>query len=247
MLDLARFQSEFADAIIGSSMSGALASQPGFAVYRNTPLKAAIDALTANYPTIDTLLGNKAFSAVASIYALQFRPVSPVLNDYGAEFADFLASSPLADDLPYLADVARIDRLWTEVFVAADAPALMLDAAAVSSLADRIVLHPASRHLWLDSPAATIWLAHQQSPFEAIEPAWTGEAVHVTRPEGTIAVEKVSAADIVLLDALAGGATLPDAAAAMLTAFPDADLPATFTRLLNRGALMLADAFKENR
>ncbi len=245
MPDLARFQTGFADAMVDPAVTGALAAQPGFAVYRNTPLKAGVDALIANYPTIDTILGNEAFGAVGLIYARQFRPVSPILCDYGAGFADFLAASPLAEDLPYLADVARIDRLWTEAFFAADAPAL--DTALIASLADRIVLHPASRHLWLDTPAATIWLAHQQAPFKAIEPVWQGEGVHVTRSEGAVAVERVSAADIVLLDALAGGATILAAAEAMLAAFSDADLAAIFARLLHRSALMLSDASKEHQ
>ena len=245
MPDLASFQSGFAEAVVDPAVTGALAAQPGFAVYRNTPLKAGVDALIANYPTIDTILGNEAFGAVGLIYARQFRPVSPILCDYGAGFADFLAASPLAEDLPYLADVARIDRLWTEAFFAADAPAL--DRALIASLADRIVLHPASCHLWLDTPAATIWLAHQQAPFKAIEPVWQGEGVHVTRSEGAVAVELVSAADIVLLDALAGGATILAAAEAMLAAFSDADLAAIFARLLHRSALMLSDASKEHQ
>ncbi len=245
MPDLASFQSGFADAMVDPAVTGALAAQPGFAVYRNTPLKAGVDALIANYPTIDAILGNEAFGAVGLIYARQFRPVSPILCDYGAGFADFLAASPLAEDLPYLADVARIDRLWTEAFFAADAPAL--DRALIASLADRIVLHPASCHLWLDTPAATIWLAHQQAPFKAIEPVWQGEGVHVTRSEGAVAVERVSAADIVLLDALAGGATILAATEAMLAAFTDADLAAIFARLLHRSALMLSDASKEHQ
>ncbi len=249
MPDLASFQSGFADALVDPDVTGALAAQPGFAVYRNTPLKAGVDALIANYPTIDTILGNEAFGAVGLIYARQFRPVSPILCDYGAGFADFLAASPLAEDLPYLADVARIDRLWTEAFFAADAPALApaLEATLIASLANGIVMHPASRHLWLGTPAATIWLAHQQAPFKAIEPVWQGEGVHVTRSEGAVAVERVSAADIVLLDALAGGATILAAAEAMLAAFSDVDLAAIFARLLHRSALMLSDALKEHQ
>lgn len=246
MPDLGRFQADFAETIVNPAVAGALAAQPGFAVYRNTPLKAAVDALIANYSTIDKILGNEMFGAVGLIYGREFRPTSPILCDYGVGFAEFIAASPLADDLPYLADVARIDRLWTEVFLAADAPALALDATQIAPLASRIVLHPASRHLWLETPAATIWLAHQQAPFEAIEPVWQGEGVHVTRSEGAVVVELVSAPDIMLLDALAGGSTILAAGETMLASFPDAHLPSIFARLLQRGALMLSDSSKEN-
>lgn len=87
-------------------------------------------------------------------------------------------------------------------------------------------------------------LAHQQAPFKTIEPVWGGEGVHVIRGDGVVTVDRVSAADIILLDQLAVEATILSAAEAMLTAFPDADLPAIFARLLRRGALMLSDISK---
>lgn len=40
----------------------ALQAQPGFAVYRNTVLKACIDALQANYPTVNQLVGDHGFA-----------------------------------------------------------------------------------------------------------------------------------------------------------------------------------------
>ena len=243
MLNLAEFQARFADAIVSEKTADPLALQPGFAVYRNTSIKAAIDALLANYPTIATLLGEEAFGAVASIFAHESRPASPVLNDYGAQFADFLAASPLGEELPYLADVARIDRLWTESFLAADAvslsPDTLIDTA--GELAGCIALHPTSRHAWLDSPAATIWLAHQQTPFDELEPEWQGEGVHVSRVEGLVSVDRVTPGEMMLLDALAAGAPFRDAAEAMLRLSSAHDLRMAFDRLLRREALVLTN------
>lgn len=243
MLDLAEFQARFADAIVSEKSADPLALQPGFAVYRNTSIKAAIDALRANYPTIAALLGEEAFGAVASIFAHECRPASPVLSDYGAQFADFLAASPLGEELPYLADVARIDRLWIESFLAADAVSLCAETIIVttSERADRIALHPASRHAWLDTPAATIWLAHQQSPFDEIEPEWQGEGVHVSRVEGRVSVDRVTPREVMLLDALAAGSPFGDAAAAMVRASSENDLSTALARLLRRGALVVTN------
>ncbi len=249
MLELAAFQATFARDVAAEELAGPLAAQPGFAVYRNTPLRGAADVLAANYPTIEKLIGKEAFGAVALIHARVHRPPSPILCEYGEAFPDFLAASPLAADLPYLADVARIDRLWTEAFFAADAPAIAPETLADSAvaLAQQIALHPASRHAWLESPAVTIWLAHRQEHFVELELDWHGEGVHVTRSEAGVAVQSVTRAEITLLDALAAGATLPAGMEAMLNRFPDADVPAIFARLIHASALTLHDRPGDSR
>ena len=243
MLDLAQFQARFAAAIVNEETADPLALQPGFAVYRNTSIKAAIDALLANYPTVTALLGEAAFGAVASIFAHERRPASPVLSDYGAQFPDFLAASPLGEELPYLADVARIDRLWTESFLAADAvslsPETVIDMAGAP--ADGIALHPTSRHAWLDTPAATIWLAHQQTSFDEMEPEWQSEGVHVSRVEGLVSVDRVTPGEVMLLDALAAGSPFRDAADAMMRVSSAHDLRTAVARLRRRGALILTN------
>jgi hypothetical protein len=61
---------------------------------------------------------------------------------YGAGFADFIANFPPAAGLPYLADMARLECLYVQVYHAADdAPAMR-------------VLH--SRYA-----VASLWAAHQ--------------------------------------------------------------------------------------
>ena len=249
MPDLATFQARFSNAVLDQSSADPLTLQPGFAVYQNTGIKAAIDALCANFPTIAELVGEETFAAVASIFAHEYRPKSAVLSDYGAQFPDFLAASPLADDLPYLADVARIERLWMESFLAMDAVALAPDDLAniAPDLVERIVLHPASRHAWLDTPGVTIWLAHKQSPFDELEPEWQGEGVHVSRAHGRMSVDRITRGEVILLDALAIGLAFQDAADAMSRVLPAEDLSATVARLSRRGALMLRDDAKDCR
>ncbi|GAC1578382.1 MAG: DNA-binding domain-containing protein [Sphingomicrobium sp.] len=249
MPDLATFQTHFSDAILNQASADPLTLQPGFAVYQNTAIKAAIDALRANFPTIAELVGEETFAAVASIFAHEYRPESAVLNDYGAQFSDFLAASPLADDLPYLPDVARIERLWMESFLAMDAVALVPDELAniAPDLFERIALHPASRHAWLDTPAVTIWLAHQQSPFDELEPEWQSEGVHVSRVDGRVSVVRISQGEFILLDALAAGVAFREAVDAIPGALSAVDLRAAFDRLSKRGALMLRDDAKNVR
>ena len=97
-----------------------LVAQPGFAVYRNTVMKGCVDALQANYPSIAGLVGEAWFRAAAVVHARAHPPLRPTLLDYGAGFAEFLAAFEPARELPYLPDVARLDRCWTDAHVARD-------------------------------------------------------------------------------------------------------------------------------
>ncbi len=125
-------------------------------------MKGCIDALQANYPTIERLVGEEWFRAAAACHARKALPSQTALIVYGETFADFLATFEPARELPYLADVARVDRAWTEAHVAADAPTLApaelaaLPPAQMSTRALR--LHPATRWCWSDEwPIHTLW------------------------------------------------------------------------------------------
>lgn len=117
MREAAQFQRRFSLALIRGRGSRSLAA-PGFAVYRNTWVKALLDALGANYPVVSALLGPELFKTVAVGYAKSHPTASPVLALYGSEFPQALARHDLASELPYLADVAKLERLWTECFFA---------------------------------------------------------------------------------------------------------------------------------
>jgi hypothetical protein len=92
---LERFQDDFVQAIYGDrdvdSSVAALTLQPGFAIYRNTIIKGCIDALQANYPTIERLVGTDWFRAAAAVYVRETRPTNVSMMEYGETFADFLA------------------------------------------------------------------------------------------------------------------------------------------------------------
>lgn len=68
---LRQFQDAFALALLDPLVQPAariaqLARQPGFAVYRNTVMKACIDALQANFPSVARLVGEAWFRAAAT-------------------------------------------------------------------------------------------------------------------------------------------------------------------------------------
>lgn len=92
------------------------------AAYRNNVAVSLGQALGRRFPVIQRLVGDEFFAALARAYLAADPPRSPVLMEWGAGFADFLAGfRPLAG-WPFMADVARIEWARGLAFHAADAP-----------------------------------------------------------------------------------------------------------------------------
>ena len=245
---LAGFQGAFATALFAPPDLGgplvALTRQPAFAVYRNTVMKACVDALQANFASVARLMGNEWFRAAAVIYVAAQPPADARLLRYGASLPDFLAAFEPARELPYLADVARLDHDWTEVHAAADAAT---DPAAFATLspqalgATRVAPHPAARWRWFDGqPVFSIWSRNRGGCDDDSEIPWQGEGALLTRRDGAVVWRAASPADCAFLDACIGGARVIDAAEAALRAEPQADLADLLAGLLRADALVLA-------
>jgi len=240
MSSLAAFQREFVRAAVGGRTP--LSRRPAFAVYRNTSLQGALSALAATYPTVEQLLGDEAFAALALRFVRAVRPASPVMTDYGEGFIDWLALQSALAELPYLADVARIDWMCLEAHRAADAP--LLDAGAVSDaspeswMTRRGALHPATRISWFRQPAPSIWLAARDGLLDGgFAPDWSAEGVLVTRPAGAVRVVRIDAAAHRMLGGLRLGETIGQAACAAAALYPQADIGQCFAGILASGAI----------
>jgi len=243
---LTRFQDAFARALLAPAAVqddgvAALAAQPAFAVYRNTVLKACIDALQANYPAVARLVGEEWFRAAAAVYVRESLPTDPTLLRYGAGFADFLERFEPAADLPYLPGVARLDRLWTEAHAAPDQEAL--DPAAVARLAPDALAssilrpHAAARWAWFaDAPIYTIWSRNRADGAPGADLDWQPEGALLVRPRDTVEWIALDAAGYAFLDACAAGSTLAGAAQAALQVQDDVDFTPLMSTLLEAGA-----------
>jgi putative DNA-binding protein len=246
---LAHFQQAFASVLLDEvgmhqrwPWLDALTGQPGFAVYRNTVLKGCIDALAANYPAVQRLVGESWFRAAAAVHVRQAPPRDARLLGYGAAFPDFLETFPPASELPYLAQVARLERLWTESHMAADAS--LLQPGAIASLPPealgkvRLRPHPAARWMWCGQvPAFTLWERNRTlAAGDLGDIEWRGEGVLVTRPEGALRAVPLGAAGAAFMDACARNGCVATAAADALEVDADTDLAALMALLLQTGA-----------
>ena len=92
-------------------------------LYRNNVRLNRITALTDAYRNVVQLVGREYFHSLARAYVDRSPARSANLHDDGADLPAFIRTFPPAADLPYLADVAEVDRLLHRAYFAADAAA----------------------------------------------------------------------------------------------------------------------------
>ncbi|QJR12507.1 hypothetical protein DSM104443_03593 [Usitatibacter rugosus] len=221
---LAKLQADFLDAVVdpvnaGRSpalRAGRVGSAERLAIYRRNLHSNWRAALADTHPVVERLVGPAFFGEAARRYALAHPSSSGDLNNFGAGFAAFLGEYEHARELPYLADVARLEWAWHECFHAADAPAL--DLAALAGVAPerhgeiRFTLHPALRLVESAHPILSIWAANQPERDGTPERLEGADRVLVHRPRLDVEVSLLDARDFALLQALGAGQSFEEAA-----------------------------------
>ena len=226
-MSAATMQSRFASALLqpglaapsGLRVAAGIDPAQRFAVHRNNIVVALVDALAEMFPVTQALVGTDFFRAMARERVRVDPPRSPVINDYGAGFSDFIAGFARAADVPCLADLARLEYLRVQAYHAADAEPLELAAfhvllATPERIAGtRVQLHPSCA--WLRSRHAvhSIWSAHHQlgdmsaTDLGAID-LDAAECVLVLRPDAQVLVHLLPPRATTWLDGLHNGVPL---------------------------------------
>ncbi|WP_043633164.1 DNA-binding domain-containing protein [Chromobacterium haemolyticum] len=236
------WQAELLERIADPSLSAETApalNPAGLAVYRNNYRVGLIDTLAFIYPVCRQLVGGDFFTGLARVFIGGHPSLSGNLHLYGAAFGDFVAGFEHARELPYLADVARLEWRVHRAYYAADAaPA---DSAALAAFPQQrwgeLKLRPLPDVAALLSPwpAASIWLAHQRQPVELnVDLHSQPEAMLIYRLQGRVQVEIVGAGLAALLQAFRDGATLEAAVEQALVAEADFDLQTGLLRLFQQ-------------
>jgi hypothetical protein len=145
---LADLQREFLQAVLAGEtppgfLAGPVPPQEALRIHRDTIAGALTNALRLSYPTVEALVGTAFFDQACQVFAQQNLPRTADLSAYGGNFADFLAAFEAAVTLPYLPDVARLDRA---VEAALRAPAairrFVMDATIAIDLPHSLVVLP---------------------------------------------------------------------------------------------------------
>jgi hypothetical protein len=220
-----------------------------FSVYRNNLVVGLSEALRSGFPCVARLVGDEFFAAMARVFVAMKPPTSPILLHYGAEFPDFVQSFPPAASVPYLADVARIERAATEAYDARDATRLApAELAAVPNEEAaflRLRLHPSLRVLHSEYPAFTIWKMNAADGTPGPLELSRSEDTLVLRADAEVDVRHVSRGSGEFLRALGSGLTLSQATANALDADALFDLSENLQVLMQIGALVGFDQGSE--
>ncbi len=136
--------------------------------------------------------------------------------DYGATFPRFIGTFEPAKRVPYLTDVARLERAWVEAYHAAEAPPI--DPAGLATIDSqrlpqvRFTLHPSVRVVRSSFPALQIWLMNIEGGMPtAVDIFSGGENALVVRPVAEVEVRRVPAGAANFIMGLAAGASVADA------------------------------------
>jgi hypothetical protein len=253
MPSLPELQSAFARAVIDRdegraaewiAPTPALDAAARIAIYRNNVFGNYRNTLRQVYPVVMALVGGAFFDRAADVYAARYPSRSGDLNDFGGQFADFLAEWLPSAHLVYLGDVAKLEWAMETVFHAADAPPLDLQALAavppdrLSML--RFDLHPANRIVHSAYPILRIWQVNQPgyTGDQSVQLDAGGDALLVIRRDSSVELETLKRGELELLQGLADGKSLGEAHVHALEVEGGLDLSALLQRHVLGGTLV---------
>ena len=248
-------QADFASALLDPSLAcpaGLRAwngSDPSarLAVHRNNVVSSLIDALADGFPVVQELVGIEFFRAMAALFVRRAPPRSRVLADYGHDLASFIAQFAPARSVPYLADMARLERARVRSYHAADAAMVTRESFGIAmDCGDRVgdlllVLHPSVSIVRSPYAVVSIWSAHQDNDQN------NGKlgSIDIGRPEDAVILR--TGLDVLVLNATPGsaefiaalldGSCLGDAGGAATASVTGFDLSAALALLVRHGAL----------
>lgn len=214
-----------------------------FAVYRNNVHSALINALATAYPVTLQLVGDEFFRAMAGLYVQASPPTSPLISEYGSTLAEFIQAFEPAASVPYLADVARLERLRVCAYHAADTPALEQPAIlnALQGQTDlgqlRLQLHPSLATLNSAYAVVAVWAAHQTEDAMATLNPWHAQGALVLRQGLAVKVFAIDSGSVAFIDSLTHGAALEMAVTHALEASAEFDLHHCLTLLINHDVI----------
>jgi hypothetical protein len=215
-----------------------------YSVYRNNVTSSLIEALAAIYPAVQRITGVEFFRAMARFHIRATPPTSPLLFEYGRDFPAFIETYEYAGAMPWLADVARVERAWLDAYHAADAEPL--SAEALSSvpperLAELVfVVHPSTRIVCSRFSVVTIFAANRGgAPVDRIDASVPEDAL-ITRPDLDVVVRHLPPGGAMFLKDLIAGRSLGIAAASALDSSPAFDIAAGIAGMIEAGAFTAA-------
>jgi hypothetical protein len=171
------------------------------------------DVLADEYAKLVAVMGDGPFHNVVTDYLLDCRPAHPSLRQVGARLPGYLARHPIGEDPPWLAALARLERLRLELYDGPDAEPLTFDQVRVlppEALAGlRLVPVPCHALLTTAHGISALWRALEDggSPEDAPGPTKTPETILVWRRQLAVFHRALDQDEVACLSLLGAGAS----------------------------------------
>lgn len=227
-------RADLAAVVAGDSIS----AEARLRVYRHHMLQSLAAALGATYSTVQALVGETFFCTMAEAFVVRDLPRQPVLAEYGEGFATFIEAYAPASELPYLADMARLDWALNAAFHKPEQPRLGAEDLATAApdrlLCLRLTLAPGTAVVSSPYPIDRIWHLSQPGAAEeeTLDLEGGGATLLVLRRADDAAFVSLDPAEAAFVAAVAASDTLERAAQSAFDVDPAFDLSTTFGRLL---------------
>ncbi|MBI3144891.1 MAG: putative DNA-binding domain-containing protein [Pseudogulbenkiania sp.] len=211
-------------------------------IYRNMVFNTLSGALKTSYPSVLCLVGADCFDGAAARYIAAVPSRSGNLQDFGEAFPDFLATMPETVELPYLADVARLEWARQESYLAAEARPIApecLTSLGEEGLAGSVfALHPSVRLIDSHYPVLDIWRFCQEENHDYLRLGEHGQAVLVWRKGTQIVMQAISSSSCQFITGLLAGMPLGAAIGSAGAHDPRFDLSVNLHLLLQNDLLV---------
>lgn len=249
-VSLLELQQSFHHAICSRSADGVLPwianvrAAERVAIYRNNSQTNLRNALRSDYPVVEKLVGSEFFAHATDAYIAATPSLSGDVGEYGDGFADFLATFPPATSLPYLGDVARMERAWRDVFLAAEKDPIEISTILVLAEkqlgAIRFEFNPCVGLIESAYPVLTIWRANQMVVIEGslISVDSNEEFVLLRRIDSNVELSLMDRGEYEWLSRLRSGSSLNEAVEAAFVAQPEFKLMQCLHRHLAAGTFI---------
>jgi hypothetical protein len=139
-------------------------SLDGLQIYRDSLLASRVRALKDTYAVICQLVGERCFEATAGAYIAVTQQYDWSLQRYAADFPDFLSDFSPLKHLPYLGDVAKLERACERAQTGHDTRPLdwvRFAAAAEAGIISSVSIVENGSILRSCYPVDVIWRAHR--------------------------------------------------------------------------------------
>ncbi len=185
-----------------------------FSVYRNNVVVSLMDAMASSFPSLLTIMGEENFKRVSRNFILNHPPSSPMMQQFGRAFPEFLLGfKPLAKS-PFLADVAKAELSWINAYHAQDAAIITpeeLQSVNPEKVMDLVLTpHPAFHILTSPYPVIDLFHARTEWPKPGLD-IGQAQTLVITRPYFECFANEVDESIGCFLSLLASGISLGEA------------------------------------